>query len=128
MTDDELEDRLRRRPAPPLPPGLRGRVLAELAQIRAARSSPWSFAAALAACLLIGLNLAVTAGGLAAAPAVPPPSRAAVDARAAAIAADWPELAPAAEWLARREVAGATTGSPWVPRDLRAGPSFSIPR
>src|SRR5436305_847616 len=106
----------------------RARLPAELEAVRAARPSAWSFAAALAACLLIGLNLAVTAGGLAAAPAVPPPSRAAVDARAAEISAVWPELGPSAELLARREFAGADVRSPWVPRDLRAGPSFSIPR
>lgn len=121
MTDAELEERLRRS-GPPLPSALRGRVLAAVRdEVRPAQSSAWSFAAAMAACLFIGLNLALTTGGMmVTAPAVPPPSEREVADRAAAIAADWPELGPSAELLARREFAGANFQSPWLPHDLQA--------
>ena len=59
---DDLEDRLRRRPVPGLPPGLRARVLTDLAEVaRPAPAGAWRFAAGLAAAVLIGLNLVAEA-------------------------------------------------------------------
>jgi hypothetical protein len=116
VTDDELEQRLRRRPAPPLPSGLRGRVLAtagpELA--RPARSR-FAFAAGLAAAALFGLHLAALAADVTA-PLGPRFDEPAVAARAARIQALLPELSPdEARLLAVREQAAPGLRCPWLP-------------
>ena len=69
---DDLEARVRRRPMPALPPGLRDRVLADTAAV--AEPTPvvdWRFAASLAAAVLVGLNVALMASNLIAGPVVP---------------------------------------------------------
>jgi hypothetical protein len=100
---DELEDRLRRRPVPVLPPGLRDRVLADVNEV--ARPSPaasWRFAAGLAAAVMAGLNLALMAANGPLAPRFGLPRRASLAST---------EGAPVAPRF----------GCPWLPCDLRGG-------
>ena len=101
---DELENRLRRRLVPGLPPGLRDRVLAEVVEVARPRvASAWRFAIGLAAAVLIGLNLAGMAANEAFSgrivPRLFPPTGASVSSVGGAAVA--PRL-----------------GSPWLPCDL----------
>jgi hypothetical protein len=126
MTDragDDLETRLRTRPAPPLPPSLRGRVLAA---VERPRTSRWRFTAGLAASLLIGLNLAL----LAAATPAPPSWSTPLTERASAIREAHPGLSEdEAIYLALHESAGSDADSPWLPFDLAGGarPQARVP-
>jgi hypothetical protein len=92
---DDLEARLRRRPMPTLPPGLRDRVLADVTvATEPAPADGWRFAAGLAAAVLVGLNLALMAAN---GPLVPRFG-----------------LAPGVTVAPR-------FGSPWLPCDLPGG-------
>jgi hypothetical protein len=116
--DDALEARLRSRPAPPLPPRLRRRVLSAVGR---ARPSRLRFAVGLAASLLIGLNLALLAAG---SPAASPwPSS--LNERVSTLRTRRPDLSPEeATYLALHGPADPSAGSPWLPIDLAgAGPS-----
>ena len=59
---EELEQALAGRPAPPLPPGLRRRVMESIRAAAAVTARrPWAFAAGLAAGALLWLNAALVA-------------------------------------------------------------------
>ena len=92
---DDLEARLRRRPVPALPPGLRARVLADVKEAtEPVPADSWRFAAGLAAAVLVGLNLALMAANGPLVPQFGLPAEASVAPR---------------------------FGSPWVPCDLPGG-------
>jgi hypothetical protein len=103
---DDLGARLRRRPMPALPAGLRDHVLADV--VVAPERAPivdWRFAASLAAAVLVGLNVAAMAShsvaGLAVPRLLPPAGVSVTSTDSAAVASRF--------------------GSPWLPCDLPGG-------